>query len=881
VTSFPTLVPTPASEPAGEAGVPYGAPGADGAALLSVPRSGGQLLLLTGIERGIGSSGLWLDRGQPGDVRLVQLRVVGDRVLLVQDNKHFTVVSDDPAAVQAGDDSFARSVLWSAPVVEHRGDGSVVVDAASLAASDLLAVSARLARAQQGDLRLDASRSFLGSATTGPGGPTSQSRSADGSTSSGTSTGDDRPRTPGSVELSAVLTFAGRGEGALLAQVSPDPDVVSIMQRVSLVPLPSGFVPRPFHPGAGGYGKGFADHALPGGRSVDVRLQPRFRLEKTTPGTAPSTVHEPIVFHVDPAIPEPYRSAVIEGGSWWAEGFEAAGFVDAYRVELRADDVDPFAARTSSLWWVHRTNRGWSQGAALTDPRTGEILSGRVRLGSQRIHQLTLVAEALLAPYGHVDEARRLAAVEELVLARLRQLAAHEIGHALGFMHNYASHQHPQASVMDYPHPQVRLGADGEIDLSDAYPVGLGPWDVFAVRHAYQDFAPGEEAAGLEALRREATAAGLVYLTDDDGHHAEAASPDAVPWVHGADPVASLENLLQVRAKALRDFSPGVLAPDRQAGEIEERLVPLYLLHRYQVPAVARLLGGVEYAYTLAGESATGNRVVPGTEQRRALSVLTDLLSPQVLALPSSVLRTVVPPAIRYERTTEYLTPRRGIVFDPFTAVGAGAGIVAEQLFAPGRLNRVAWQAAEDATSVVRARGAAGPSEGSEAAEAADGGSQRALAAASADRVPTVSEIVATVLDAVWDAPGTGDALSEAVRQQAAWTVLQHLVATLTGGGLHPAVAASVATSLADAADRLDEKLDATSGAAALDATPDPSVSSAESVLPAPSAASGRRADQRTDRGWDHLVRTARLAASDPSAVDLGPLPVIPPGAPI
>ncbi|ACZ23330.1 Matrixin [Sanguibacter keddieii DSM 10542] len=850
MTSFPTLVPARSTETGGWS-ASHDAPGADGTALLAVPRSGGQLLLLTGIERGIGSSGLWLDRGQPGDVRLVHLRVVGDRVLLVQDNKHFTVVSDDPAAVQAGDDSFARSVLWSAPVVEHRGDGTVVVDAASLATSDLLAVSARLARAKQGDLRLDAARSYLVSATTGPGGPTTAggTSGARSTSAAGSTSGDSEPaRTPGSVELSAVLTFAGRGEGALLAQVSPDPDAVSITQRVSLVPLPEGYAPRTFHPGAGGYGKGFADHALPGGRSVDVRVQPRFRLDKTTPGTAPSTVHDPIVFHVDPAIPEPYRSAVIEGGSWWAEGFEAAGFVDAYRVEVRGEDVDPFAARTSSLWWVHRTNRGWSQGAALTDPRTGEILSGRVRLGSQRIHQLTLIAEALLAPYGHVDEARRLAAVEELVLARLRQLAAHEIGHALGFMHNYASHQHPQASVMDYPHPRVRLGDDGEVDVSDAYPVGLGPWDVFAVRHAYQDFAPGEEAAGLESLRREATAAGLTYLTDDDGHHAEAASPDAVPWVHGAEPVGSLENLLQVRAKALRAFSPGVVAPDRQAGEIEERLVPLYLLHRYQVPAVARLLGGVEYAYTLAGEAATGNRVVPGSEQRRALSVLTDLLSPQVLALPSSVLRTVVPPAIRYERTAEYLTPRRGLVFDPFTAVGAGAGLVAEQLFAPGRLNRVAWQAAEGTS----AQGGSG--QGTAAGSAAAGG---------ADDVPTVAEVVATVLDAAWDAPGTGDALTEAVRQATAWTVLQHLVATLAGGGLHLPVAATVTTSLADAVDRLEDRLDAAPEAAGS------------------GAAGAGSAGWATDRGWDHLVRTARLAATDASAVDLGPLPVIPPGAPI
>ncbi|WP_240554239.1 zinc-dependent metalloprotease, partial [Streptomyces niveiscabiei] len=341
---------------------------------------------------------------------------------------------------------------------------------------------------------------------------------------------------------------------------------------------------RSYHPASGGYGVGYVDHGL-GGRQVKV--QPRFRV-----GDGAAAV----VFQVDPAVPEPLRSAVVEGGNWWREGFAAIGLPEAYRVEAGGADFDPYEPGVNGVVWVHRAGRGWSLGQGLTDPRTGEVLHARVRLGSQRVEQVRALGEALLAPYGRPDEAERLAAVEELVLARIRQLAAHEIGHALGFMHNYASTTHVRPSVMDYPHARIGVNADGTLELGNAYAVGLGPWDHFLVRHAYGDLSDAQLAELREEFRH------LAYVTDEDGHGPGAAHADGVPWVTAGDALPALEHILRVRRIALAGFSRGVLPPDRQTGELEERAVLLHLLHRHEVTAVGRLVGGVRYGYGVAGD---------------------------------------------------------------------------------------------------------------------------------------------------------------------------------------------------------------------------------------------------------------------------------------
>ncbi|MEX3099554.1 MULTISPECIES: zinc-dependent metalloprotease [unclassified Streptomyces] len=363
------------------------------------------------------------------------------------------------------------------------------------------------------------------------------------------------------------------------------------------------------------------------------------------------------------------------------------------------------------------------------------------------------LGEALLAPYGRPDEAERLAAVEELVLARIRQLAAHEIGHALGFMHNYASTTHVRPSVMDYPHARIGVNADGTLDLGNAYAVGLGPWDHFLVRHAYGDLSDAQLTDLREEFRH------LAYVTDEDGHGPGAAHADGVPWVTAGDALPALEHILRVRRIALAGFSRGVLPPDRQTGELEERAVLLHLLHRHEVTAVGRLVGGVRYGYGVAGDGGVGTVVVEAEVQREALGRLARLLRAEELGLPESVLGVLTPPAIRYERSSQYYDTSAGRVFDPFSAVRAAVTLVSEVLLDPARLNRVAWQHAVDAS------------------------------------VPGVADVLDAMLSATW---GRTDAVSAdvpagtAVQHTADWAVLQHVLHVLAGDGLHAPVRAEM-----------------------------------------------------------------------------------------
>jgi hypothetical protein len=580
-----------------------------------------------------------------------------------------------------------------------------------------------------------------------------------------------------------------------------------------------------------------------------VRFQPRFRLEPLGDGTA----RQPIVFYVDPAVPEPVRTALVEGGNWWREGFAAIGLPGAFRVEVLPPGLDRHDPGVNGVWWVHRSGRGWSFGHGLADPRTGEILTGRVLLGSERVQQVTALAEALIAPYGQPDEADRAAAVREFVLARMRHLAAHEIGHALGFMHNFASTLHPKPSVMDYPHPVLSLGPDGAPDLSRAYSQGLGPWDVFLVRHAYGFFPAGQEEAGLAALRRQAADEGLVYVADEEGGAADAAHADGAPWTAPGSALAGLEEILRVRQAALSRFCPGVLPPGRQAGELEERAALLYLLHRHQVTAVARLIGGVRYAYANAGDGPadspadgpadgspaaferTAARAVDAADQRAALARLAGLLAAEHLAFPPAVLDALVPPASGCERTADYLDTASGRLFDPLSAAEAGAGLVAAAVLEPTRLNRAAWQHARDRA------------------------------------VPGVTDIVDALLAATWRAAGPdsesggpdgaagpdGDAEAEtaapadvAVQRAANWVVLRYLLETLQGDVLHPQVRAEIRHSLRTLAGEL------------------------RGQAPSPVA-------RAASADAEEAARLITASLSDPSGTRLDPLPRIPPGAPL
>ncbi|MGI5451769.1 zinc-dependent metalloprotease [Streptomyces sp. CA-249302] len=700
--------------------------------LLGIRHFDEPFLLTVSLSQGLGSSELWLDRGRAGKARLAEFRRVGDRVLFVVRNKHF-LTSGDAAAVRAGQESFALSVVWSGPVLREEG-GAVVVDAGGLVAADHDRVADHLFEKDQGEYAVDGACSLplVADSRTGPA----------------------------ATRLPALLTFRGPGRGSAVRAVAADPRALTLVQQLNLVRLPADPMPaRRFHPNSGGYGVGYADHGNVGLRDTQVKVQPRFRV---------GADRAPIVFQVDPAIPEPFRSAVIEGGNWWQEAFAGIGLPGAYRVEAGKVDFDPYEPGVNGVVWVHRAGRGWSLGQGLTDPRTGEILHARVRLGSQRVEQVRALGEALLAPYGHPDEAERLVAVEELVLARLRHLAAHEIGHALGFMHNFASTTHPKPSVMDYPHARVQVTEDGRIDLSAAYTTGLGPWDHFLVDHTYGD----HEDAALAELRAAAARAGLHFIADEDAQGPEAAHAEAVPWVAGRDPLEGLSTMTRARRIALEGFGRGVLPPDRQTGELEERAVLLHLLHRHEVTAVARLIGGVHYGYGLAGDAGQGPRPVDATTQRRALTELAHLLRAEQLALPEAVLSALTPPAIRYGRTDQYLDSDAGRVFDPFAAVRVAVTLVVEALLEPARLNRLAWQHAADAA------------------------------------VPGVTELVEALLDATWrradpipaEVPG-----GTAVQLTADWTLVNHLLTVLKDGTLHAPVRAELRGTLRRFATELRE----------------------------------------------------------------------------
>jgi len=709
---------------------------AKGRVLLGVRAFGQPFLMTSSLPWALGSNDVGLDRGQSSESHLVEWRRVGARVLLVEDNTKFRAVSNNADEALSVRQAFAESVLWAGDVVaERKGvDAEVLVDVSALLVSDRHGIAERLEQAKQGKYEVDDKRSAPSLA--------------------------DAKSFPDNTELEGMLTLRGPAEGTFVKDVAMDPRSITLRQHLSLVRLPApGYAPRAYHPASGGLSVGWYDFAQPLASGIDRRVQPRFRLDRTD---AAGHVEKPIVFYLDRGTPEPVRSALLEGANWWKSAFEKAGFKDAYRVELLPAGVDPMDVRYSLITWAHRHTRGWSYGQPIVDPRTGEIIRGNVTLGSQRVRQDILIAESLLAPYDKANASVLKNEAEQMALARLRQLAAHEVGHALGFAHNFAASRNGNGSVMDYPHPLLKLGADGALSLDGAYGTGVGAWDDFIVAHAYAQFAPGSEDAALAKLRADIAKAGFRYLADQDARSPGDAEPDGLLWDSGPDTLKTFDALLVARRKALANFSIGVLPPERQVGELEARLVPLYLLHRYQTEAVARLLAGASYTYSEAGDRQAGSTPVPASTQRAALARLVANFGADELALPANVLDLVTPPGNEYARGREYFATKAGPMFDPLAAVEAATAQTTLFLFAPERLNRLAWQHARDAQQ------------------------------------PGVADVLDATFRGTWQQePRTGEApAATAVQDAANWVVLDALLHVLDDGGLHAQVEADVRASL-------------------------------------------------------------------------------------
>ncbi len=621
----------------------------------------------TGLTAGLGSNPIGLDRGRANGGEIVAFRKVGEKVVAEIENWAYRASADNPLERKAVRDSFARSFVWSGEILGTGPEGELLVDLSTYLTRDTMDVRATLKQHPKGgafQVSKDLSMPDVSAALA----------------------------FPDNVEFDAFLTLTSDEPKAEVWATAADARSVTLVQHTSLVRLPDdGYTPRMFDPRSGAIDVGYYDFSAPLTGQVGQSFARRFRLQKQDPTAESSPAKEPIVFYVDSGAPQEIRDALIEGASWWADAFEAAGFPDSFRVEVLPEGAHPLDVRYNVIQWVHRQTRGWSYGGGLTDPRTGEMLKANVILGSQRVRQDRMIFEGLAgAEKTGMGEANDPV---QIALSRIRQLSAHEVGHTLGFAHNFAASSNDRASVMDYPAPFVRVGQGGDLDFSAAYDVGIGEWDKVTTMWLYRQYTEGvDESAAGDALLESARASGLRYIDDPQGRGVGTAHPYASVWDNGADPVASLLNVMQVRDVALENFGLNVLQSGEPTSRLRAVIVPIYLYHRYQVNAAAKMIGGYEFHYAETGEADAAGAPVPASQQRAALDALVATLDPAVLDLPNDTLDLLTPPLVSFRGAgagAEYFPGETGAMFDLLTAADTSASQTLSALFHPQRVARL------------------------------------------------------------------------------------------------------------------------------------------------------------------------------------------------
>jgi len=620
-----------------------------------------EFLYYPSLPAGLGSNDVGLDRAQLGGGKAVYFRKAGPRILLIEPNQGFRAETTDADVRRNVEDSFVKSVIWGFDIQAEEG-GRLLVDATAFLLRDAMNLADTIGRRNQGQFRVDETRSAI-----------------------------DLPAVRNfahNTEIDVLLTLTGSNPGRFLRMVAPDAGALTFRVHHSFVKLPDpGYKFRAFDPRSNFFAHSYMDFAVPVGEPMEKRFVSRFRLEKKDPAATRSEAVKPIVYYVDRGIPEPIRTAVVEGASWWNQAFEAAGYINAFQVKLLPEGADPMDARYNMINWVNRATRGWSYGGGLSDPRTGELIKGHVSLGSLRIRQDYLIAESLLGAYEEGSDNSE--EIRNMALARIRQLSAHEVGHTLGMGHNFAASTNERASVMDYPHPFVDIKADGTLDLSKAYDVGIGAFDKVAVEFAYRDYPAGVDAdAASRAVLEKAFASGLVFLSDSDSGPS-GAHPLTAAWDNGRNLVDELERIIRVRDIALKTFSEKRVRPGSSLALLEEPLVTAYLFHRYQTEAAAASIGGMMYFHRLRGDVQKPSEIVSPAEQRRALDVVLKTLTPEFLALDERIVAMIPPRASDYGETAELFGGRTGEPFDPFMPVEEAAGMTAGLILNPARASRL------------------------------------------------------------------------------------------------------------------------------------------------------------------------------------------------
>ncbi len=655
-----------------------------GRLLMRVTEFDAPFIYQASLPRGVGSNDIGLDRGQLGATRVVRFIRSGPKILLVEDNLAFRASSDNHDERLAIEESFARSVIWGFEDIDPSGNanaGAAVVDATSFFIRDAHGVVATLSAAGEGAYNIDDARSAI-----------------------------YLPRTrafPDNTEVEAIVTFAGEPTGPHLPTVAPDARAVTVHVHHSFIRLPDDdYEPLPFDPRSGVIGlrydvAGFFDYATPIGANLCIDYGRRHRLKKVDPTATRRVAVEPIIYYLDPGAPEPVRSALLDGARWWSQAFDAAGYVNAFQVKMLPADVDPMDVRYNVIQWVHRSTRGWSYGDSILDPRTGEILKGHVSLGSLRVRQDYLIAEGLLAPY---EDETVPPEMLEMALARIRQLSAHEVGHTIGFDHNFAASTQDRASVMDYPFPLIGIGDDGQLDLSDAYDDKIGAWDMRTVLYAYQDFTDDvDENAARRQILEQTIAEGYKFVADADSRSISTSHPDGNLWDNGSDAIAELERLMQVREIALRQFSERNIRVGHPLATLEEALVPVFLLHRFQIRAVGKLVGGQYFSYALRGDDQDVSRPVAVARQLQAIDALVATLNPAVLRLPDELVAKILPRPPNNPKSRESFSGTTGLNFDAAAPAASLVALTLRVLLDPSRASRMARSGAPGFDSVTGA----------------------------------------------------------------------------------------------------------------------------------------------------------------------------------
>jgi hypothetical protein len=667
-----------------------------GSLFLEIPRFDTDFLYTNGLSAGLGSNDIGLDRGTGRGSRIVQFQRVGPQVFLVQPNQSFRSSSPNVLERKSVEDSFAKSIIWGFPVAAE-SSGRVLVDATPFLIRDVANAAQSL---RPGNYQLDRTRSafYLPNTRNFPKNTEVDMTITLVAQPTGGGGGGGGPA-QGPAPIGATGGGGGGGFGGGLfsgsvGSVTPSPESVTLRQHASFVELPdmTTFKPRHDDPRAGYGGATFVDYSQPIAENIQFRYIRRHRLEKKDPNAAISEPIKPIQYWVDAGAPADVQKALVEGAMWWNQAFEAAGFRNAFKVDILPPDADPMDIRYNMINWVHRSTRGWSMGGSVSDPRTGEIIKATVTLGSLRDRQDYMIFEGLLSPYVNGNERPQI--LYDTALARIKQLSAHEVGHTLGLGHNYYDSSKGWISVMDYPHPMEVLNADGTIDLSKAYESKAGDWDKVAINYGYRQFPAGvDEKAELTKILTEAWKQDIRYYTNQDTD----IHPKVEQWSNGVNQADELTRMMDVRRAALSRIGLNTIRTGVPTVMIEEPLVPIYMYHRYAVESTSSMIAGQDFTYAMRDDGhGAPLEWVNGEMQRKAIDSLARTLKPSELTMPKRILDLLPPRPPGYGFHRELFPRTTGEGFDPINPAAIAADVTIGFVLQPDRAARMVAQNAVD-----------------------------------------------------------------------------------------------------------------------------------------------------------------------------------------